>query len=152
MAKANQKKSGSPIDIGDMDITFDDEGQIINVLKLKGDNLYEFVKVQKVNQHVDEELTEVVPSDHMTIAREAIKAQRDQQVEDKMNDTDMSNFQAELVLHDALHHIMQKDKNGEPLLNPTKKIFNQSESQNQIIEYRTLVGEVKPTYGVRTKK
>jgi len=87
----------------------------------------------------------------MTIAREAIKAQRDQQVEDKMNDTDMSNFQAELVLHDALHHMMQKDKNGEPLLN-TKRIFNQSESQNQIIEYRTLVGEVKPTYGVRTKK
>lgn len=69
-----------------------------------------------------------------------------------MNDTDMSNLQAELVLHDALHHIMQKDKNGEPLLNPVKKIFNQSESQNQIIEYRTLVGEVKPTYGVRTKK
>ena len=36
-------------------------------------------------------------------------------------------------------------------INP-RKIFNTSGASNGVTEYSTLVGEVKPVYGVRTKK
>lgn len=41
----------------------------------------------------------------------------------------------------------KRDSNG---INP-KKIFNSS-SQDQVEVFATLVGDFKPTYGVRTKK
>jgi hypothetical protein len=47
---------------------------------------------------------------------------------------------------------MFKTTNGETApINP-KKIFNISSIGAGVQEYSTLVGEVKPTYGVRTKK
>jgi hypothetical protein len=91
MAKDRKNKDG-PMEIADMDITFDDEGQIINVVKVEGDKLGEIVKLQKVKQQVNEEAS-VKPSEHMNSLRKMLTKKKNSVLEAKMNESDLSELQ-----------------------------------------------------------
>ena len=61
MSKDRAKgKGGGLLDIEDMGITFDDEGQIINVVKVEADKLIDPQRTHKVHQQVKEDKT-IVP-------------------------------------------------------------------------------------------
>ena len=55
--KNNNKKSGSPVNIADMNIAFDDEGKMMNVVKLNPDKLGEIGKVTKLTSFLNENMT-----------------------------------------------------------------------------------------------